>query len=368
VTAEQSRPFDACIPTWTREADRALGSAMREARFLGAVTPQGGRTVAEVVASFEAGDARSPEWTYAPLDPARATAVAVALEAIADALTQREPSPLANAYATRARELAVEGLLSSEAGTPSFATRARERFVPESGSEASALAEAWVSAEEPEPACDCTSDGDEPSSLASRLREEIGKHRLPFRVVVSASLAPLAATGDRVILVAAGRAIAHVDVERTVLHEVEGHVRPRLRASTLSPGLFAIGTAGGADDQEGLALTLEERHGFLVGARRRELAWRHRAVLAMDDGATFVDTVRTLVARDGAPLTRAVAAAARAFRGSAGETPGLGRERVYLAAFVRVASHLHARPADEAVLASGQVAVDAIDALSAHAR
>ena len=356
------------VPTWTRDADRALGGAMREVHLLNAVTPRGGVTLAEIVASFEAGDARSPEWAYASVDSARSAAVAVALESIADALTSREPSLLAGAYAARARELALEAQIASEAGTRGFAARARERFMPETPGAASKLAEAWVSSQDPEFAADCTSDGDEASSLASRLREEIGRRLLPFRVVVSPSLTPLAATGEHVILVAAGRAIARVDVERTVLHEIEGHVRPRLRASTLSPGLFAIGTARGADDQEGLALVLEERHGFLVGARRRELALRHRAVTAMDDGATFVETVRTLVARDGASIPRAVAAAARAFRGSAGETAGLGRERIYLSAFARVGSHLRARPEDEAVLASGQVAIEAIATLAPHAR
>jgi hypothetical protein len=36
---------------------------------------------------------------------------------------------------------------------------------------------------------------------------------------------------------------------------------------------------------------------------------------------------------------------------------------VYLAAYVRVKERLLARPEDEAVLASGQVAVDAVDAV-----
>ena len=354
------------VPTWTRDADRVLGSALREVPLLAAVTPRGGMTQAEIVASFEAGQPRSPGWTYAPLDPERGSAIAAALDSIGDALAHHEPSVLARAYAARAYELALEALLATEVGTAGFAARARLRFAPDATDEATKLAEAWVRETEPEPTIDCTSDGEEPTSLASRLREEIGKHLFPFRVLVSPSLAPLAATGQRVVLVAAGRTVARVDVERTVLHELEGHVRPRVRASILSPGLFAVGSARGADDQEGLALLYEERHGFLVGARRRELALRHRAVLAMDDGATFVETVQALVSRDHAPLGRAVAAASRAFRGSAGETAGLGRERVYLSGFARVAACVRARPVNEVVLASGQVAVDAVDALARY--
>jgi hypothetical protein len=253
-------------------------------------------------------------------------------------------------------------------GTREFAARAKERFEPRrAGSgEASALAASWVGADvEPAPSDRvCTSDGPEPSSLASRLRQEIGRLRLPYRVVPSSHLAALAATGDRVILVATGRKLTAVDVERTVLHEIQAHVLPRYRASTLLPGLFSIGTARGNDDQEGLAITLEDRHGFLVGARRRELALRHRAVEAMDAGATFVDAVRTLLERDGASVPRAVVACERAFRGSSGETAGLGRERVYLSGYVRVSARLRERPDDERVLASGQVAVDAVDVLA----
>jgi hypothetical protein len=45
--------------------------------------------------------------------------------------------------------------------------------------------------------------------------------------------------------------------------------------------------------------------------------------------------------------------------------PGLGRERVYLESLVRVRAHLEAHPEDEPVLASGQVALDALGAIRA---
>ena len=255
-------------------------------------------------------------------------------------------------------------LLCADVGRPAFAARARVRFPPEGpDSEASRLACAWIAEPAPAPPPDTSTDGAEPSSLASRLREEIGRRRAPFRVVVADGLAPLAATGDRTVWVTAGRAVSREDVERTVLHEVEGHVMPRFRASTLAARIFAIGTARGTDDQEGLALVFEERHGFLRGARRRELALRQRAIEAMDAGGSFVDVVRALIDRDGAPIASAVAAAERAFRGSAGETAGLGRERVYLAGYARVTERLKGRSEDEKVMASGQVAVEAVEAL-----
>jgi hypothetical protein len=354
-------------PGWVREADRALAYATAEAPLLAYATPRAGLTRAAIITAFEKGEPRSPRWEYAQLEAERAQTIAAALESMAGVLGRREPAPLAQAYAARARETALEGILSSIMGAREFGARAKERFEPgRAGSaEASALAAAWVTTEVEAAPSDrvCTSDGHEASSLASRLRQEVGRLRLPYRVVPSSHLAALAATGDRVILVATGRKLTTVDVERTVLHEIQAHALPRHRASTLLPGLFAIGTARGNDDQEGLALALEERHGFLVGARRRELALRHRAVEAMDAGATFVEAVRTLLERDGASIPRAVVACERAFRGSDGETAGLGRERVYLSGYVRVAARLRERPGDERVLASGQVAVDAIEVL-----
>jgi hypothetical protein len=347
-----------------RDADRALAKAMRELPFLSAATPRAGLTRAELVKAFEAGAPREPDWRYQPLDPARADDAVRSLEGLAAELEASGAGALGGLYAARARELASEARIAAAVGGPGLVAAARARFVPEGAdSEASTLARAWVADPAPAPAADTTTDGNDPGSLASRLREEIGKRRLPFRVVVADGLAPLAATGDHTVWVAAGRALGREDVERTVVHELLGHVVPRATAASLSARIFAIGTARGTDDQEGLALVYEERHGFLRGARRRELALRHRAIEAMDGGATLIDVVRTLVTRDGAPTSVAVAAAERAFRGSAGRTPGLGRERVYLSAYARVKAHLSARPADEAVLASGQVALDAIEIL-----
>jgi hypothetical protein len=61
----------------------------------------------------------------------------------------------------------------------------------------------------------------------------------------------------------------------------------------------------------------------------------------------------------GVEVTEAVIVTERAFRGSDGTFPGLGRERVYLESFLRVGSHLTAHPEDERVLAAGQISVDA---------
>jgi hypothetical protein len=148
-----------------------------------------------------------------------------------------------------------------------------------------------------------------------------------------------------------------------VLHEIEGHARPRTRSLEAESTLFSAGTARGVDDQEGRALLLEARAGLLGPRRRRQLAARHRAVTAMLEGASFADVSKALIDVHGLDASDAVVVAERAFRGGDGERPGLGRERVYLESFVRVRAHLERHPEDEQVLECGQVAVDAVDTL-----
>jgi len=66
----------------------------------------------------------------------------------------------------------------------------------------------------------------------------------------------------------------------------------------------------------------------------------------------------------GLDAARGVAVAERVFRGSHGSSPGLGREHVYLEAFVRVRDRLDSAPDDERALSAGQVSLDAIASLA----
>jgi hypothetical protein len=269
----------------------------------------------------------------------------------------------------RAHELSVEAGLCAAAGTSDVGRLSGERFpTPDTcvARAASDLCARWL-AETPQPATEealVASDSDDPRSLLSRMRARIGALRLPFSVVARSALAPLAATGERVIFIATGRLLGKRDTLRTVLHEIEGHARPRARAKLATLTLFRIGTARGTDDQEGRALLLEERAQLLDARRRRQLAVRHRCVEAMRMGGKFDDVVRMLVDEHGIDATDAVIVAERAFRGSDGKNMGLGRERVYLESLVRVRAHLELHPEDEAVLACGQVSVDAAAVLA----
>jgi hypothetical protein len=347
--------------------EKLLTRGSREVQVLAALAPLDAPAErARLVEALRSGGDLQPRWRYTPVahDELRR-----ALEA-AERLLEVEASghPLASVHLERVRELALEAALCGAAGTPVVASLARQRFAPPDLScerQASALCAAWLEElpqEDTSPRI--VSDDPDPRSLLSCLRAEVGRLRLPFAIVVQKALAPLAATGDQVILVAPGRPMTEDDVARTVLHEIEGHALPRARALQAPLALFRVGTARGIDDQEGLALLLELRHGRLGARRRRILAARHRTVEAMLSGATFADGATSLVRDHGLDVAEAVLIAERAFRGGDGRTPGLGRERVYLESFVRVRAHLAARPDDETVLAAGQVALEAIEVLT----
>ena len=364
------------LPPWLVRAERLLIEAVRSVRLLGSVVPRNApQERARILAALEAGHTVSPRWTYARTDH---TLLRKALARAATSLAA-ESHPVAQLYAARARELEVEAALSSEAGTTVLGALARARFrslSPQAAGEATILARKWI-AEGHEALATAdpndteellASDSTAPGSLFTRMREEVGRLGLPFAVVVQPSLSALAATGERHILVAAGRMTRKEDVERTVMHEVEAHAIPRTRAAQARLAIFQIGTARGIDDQEGLALVLEERGNYLKPRRKRELAARHLAVEAMDSGATFADALSALVKEHGLPPAEAVLVAERAFRGGDGTSPGLGRERIYLEAFLRVGDHLAKKPTDEGILTSGQVSLDAIPVLGPMVR
>jgi hypothetical protein len=355
-------------PRWAVAVDPLLVRAARDVQPLAAMTPLDAHAERErLAADLRARRPALPRWTYARRDH---EALRRALDAAEWMLAREREHPLDRLYCARLRELSLEASLCEAAGTTAVARLATERYAhgtTEVTRAASALCAAWLD----EAPCALTegerrtmrSDDPRPASLLSRMRATVGRLRLPFAVVATPALASLAATGENAIFVASGRDVCEEDAERTVLHEVDGHARPRARSSHAELALLRAGTARGVDHQEGRALVLEQRAGYFGARRKRQLAARHRAVEAMLDGATFSDVARRLVDAHGVDELDAVIVAERAFRGGDGVRPGLGRERVYLESFVRVTRHLEEHPDDDAVLSYGQIAIDAIDVL-----
>lgn len=332
----------------------------RSVRLISAVTPTNAEPELERLrTSFARGEPQLPRWKLAARDTSRQ------IERLGE-LARATPhlaEPLRSLCVARLEELGLEIAMVACVGHVAFGRFAAERH-PERSSTAEGLAARWARARVmPDEEERVASDASDRRSLLSQVRAAIGAHRAPFAVRAATGLTALAATGERTVYVAQGRLLSERTARRVTLHEVLGHVMPRVRAERVHP-IFALGTAGGTDDQEGLALVYEERHGALDAARRVELARRHIASAVMCRGADFVEAVRHLRAGDARiSVSEALSIAARVFRGSTGRFPGLGRERVYLPAFLRVRAHLDKDPRAEDVLASGQIAVSAASTL-----
>jgi hypothetical protein len=176
------------------------------------------------------------------------------------------------------------------------------------------------------------------------------------RLEIVVGLVSLAAVADGVVRVRAGARLSERASRRIALHEVEGHVRPRVVGQVLG-GVFAAGAARASEDEEGRAILLEEQAGLLDEARRKELGRRYLAAESLRHGAEFWDTV-TLLGQRGATLDAAVELSTRVHRGG-----GLGRESIYLLGYQRVASALGHRPELLRVLATGRVTLEAAEAL-----
>lgn len=353
----------------SNELDRVLLVAARGVGLLAAMTPTNAAAErARLSAIFSAGGADTPRWTYRP---GPGPAVGQALDAARLALhllsvDRGFDAGLSDLYRARCEELALELSLVENRGCAAFAGLSQTRFGCDDRAATLAGQLAQSPLEAPEETETCLSDGAEPASLLRQVRALVGALRIPFRVEVRRDLVPLAATGDGVILIAEGRPLTASAARRTAIHEVYGHALPRARAAQQPLRLFAVGTAAGVDEQEGYALLLEERAGYLVGRRARELAARHDAVVNMRAGADFGECVRRLRDEHRLPIDSALRTAERAYRGGDGKSAGLGRECVYLASFLRVREYLAREPDDERILGSGQVSVAAAPVLRAY--
>lgn len=356
------------LPNWTSHADEALLSAARGVHLLAACTPSNAQTErARMIEAANRGESVMPSWTYRETPKSD---VRERLENLIEALAKLGEDPLAHIYSARAKELACEAELVESVGSKKLGSLATARFSGDSRSlekKSNALAALWTREKTPDETETRACDSNHPDSLLSLMKKEVGKRALPFRVQVYAPLSSLAATGDGIIYVTASRPISKAAAVRTVLHEIEGHALPRIAASKLDLAIFRIGTARGTDDQEGLALCIEERAGFLVGERKRDLAARALAVSAMRNGADFSEIVTLLKTTHERSSEKSVSIAERIFRGSDGTRAGLGRESIYLEAFVRVKDHLAKFPEAERVLASGQVSIESCAALTSYA-
>jgi hypothetical protein len=340
-----------------QNTQQLLRRAEAEIRLIDRAQPKNAVPEREaLIVDYGAGRQRTPNFEYAaapPLGQLR-TALAGAAKAIGGL------GALGAAYAARALELECEAEAAEQIGTPEFAACCARRYPLESSPDAYAAdgwAARWIHAPDRAPGkLHRSDDRADPESLICAL--ERATEGLPVRVQVRNQTAA-AAVGEGFVGVRAGLWHSSEDVTRIVLHEIEGHVRPRVLAQREKLGLFRVGSAKSSDDEEGRALLLERGAGVLEGARRRELARRHLAARAVRSGASFQEIVRLLLGL-GQDITSAVEAACRALRGG-----GLAREYVYLVSLARVTRAFEAEPELEGYFEHGRVSVDAARACRA---
>jgi len=309
-----------------------------------------------LIVDYGAGRARAPNFRYDP--PPALGALRSALSAAASAIGGL--GALGAAYAARALELLREAEAAEQVGTAQFAACCARRYPLESSLDADAAdawAARWIQAPDvAQTVLHRSDDRADPESLICAL--ERAAEGLPVRVQIR-NQAAAASVGEGFVGVRAGLWHSRETVTRIVLHEIEGHVRPRVLAQREALGLFRVGSAKSSEDEEGRALLLERGAGVLEGARRRELAARHLAARALRSGASFQEIVKQLIGL-GQNIASSVEAACRALRGG-----GLGREYVYLVSLARVARAFEAEPELESYFEHGRVSVEAARACRA---
>ncbi len=284
-----------------------------------------------------------------------------ALAALAEMPTPQESRWLL--LQERTRELVLEAELADAFGQPQFVTLAARRF-PRPRGELAEECTSFVhrfaySPAESSPELVPSDDLRSAHSLASLLGRAVGALRLPLAVRVERNLASTAAVTAGAILVREGVPLTKEASLRIAAHELLAHALPRWCASQCGEPLLRVGTAGATEGEEGRALLVEERLGLRSRDRCAELAWRHCVAEAVRDGAEWADLMRRLAAFD-VPVDRSVAMGLRALRGG-----GLGRDLVYLPAYLSVRRAFAEKPALESWFECGRVGLAAAQVLAA---
>jgi hypothetical protein len=351
VNVRRARP----LPEPLERAAWLLRRSEAEVALLDRVRPLNwSAELARLLAAARAGRATKPAFEYAPRPELRE--LRQRLSALGSRLDAGDAEQ--RLLGERARELELEAALCEHVADAEFKRLAAERFpLPAEPGHVQDSARALLSerASTPELAGELlhiSDDARDPSSLWSQVRRQLGQELGEVRVLAVAGLVSLAAVAEGVVRIRAGQPLSASTARRIALHEVEGHVRPRARGQRLG-GVFMAGAASASEDEEGRAILLEQRAGFLVSSRRRELARRYLAAESVRQGADFWETLG-LLDELGGELPASVELASRVHRGG-----GLGRELVYLTGYLRVKAAFEADPERERVMKCGRLSLSA---------
>lgn len=289
------------------------------------------------------GKYRDPDFVYPSVDTLCLLRSEDSLSRARDSLLGAVPSLLGTLLLGRIAELTLEAEMVKSVGTERVRTLSAQRypFSSEELSEAGKLSEHWLAFSE------AASEPAQEVQLSSYLRARCLELGIEAKVVES-SLSAVCGVGGTTVYVRRGAAVSEGEARRIFVHEIEGHLLPRLRAESL-PAPYRIGTEGCLEDEEGRAILLEERAGTLGPERSRALAVRHQVAVSVLEGAEEA-TAERLARRVSAELLSECLC--RALRGG-----GLCRERVYLPGYVRVKRALEEAPEIETLMSVGRISV-----------
>ena len=265
-------------------------------------------------------------------------------------------------FGARAQELALDAELVQAVGTEQFAALAMRRFAlppPLMREAVDGCVEGFlrITFESSTAPLHRSNDRADERSLYSILFRQLQALGLKASILVEPQLPTVAATGIGSISIRPNDWLSELDARRIAAHEILGHLLPRENALK-AHGILVCAPACASGDEEGRALYIEERLGLMDSARKHELGLRHRACALSREGAGFVEVVRVLRGL-GASVRSAISVAVRCFRGSgtAGSRAlgsGLGREIIYLPAYLAVRHAFEEIPELEGWFESGR--------------
>jgi hypothetical protein len=306
--------------------------------------------------------------------PPELSSLAVKLESAAHwAETGMEFGPL---IAARARELLLEARLAMTVGSPLFATLAAERhplpsiLLPGDLLPTPMLRSAALRRVEPSPTRNLNTredngpsvrsdDEQHPQSLWCVLQALAQENGVDLALRRAPGLVSRAAAGCGAIFIKPGIGLEPREAQRIAQHEFFGHLLPYLNAAEQSCSLLRVGSAQGLEAEEGRAILLEARGGWLDASRLRELELRHVAAVLTRQEMDPVQVCRALSGQ-GCCMSEATSITLRVSRGG-----GLCRELGYLVALKEVTETLHNSPFLENYLECGSIDTQAAAALAA---
>jgi uncharacterized protein (TIGR02421 family) len=346
------------------ELDARLREVSEAATRLPSLVARGGREErARLVEAHRLGRRFVPSWST-PADPV----APAARHALAHARRLAGDGTLGASYRARLDELELELDLRDALGSPRtvralarrrWPTGASRPFASKSGPTLREVADALLDEVAPEEDERPSVPASGPGSLQERMLALASRAGLTIKVSIEPGLVARAAAGERTVFLADTR-FGEREARRLAVHEVLGHLVAAANARSQPLALLSVGTAGAFEDQEGLALCLEELAGLLDARRVRTFAARVLATDAVHEGADPNDVVALLVGERGLGVDDAIAITERSFRGG-----GLTRDASYLFGWMRVRRAL--RRADTTIdeLRWGKVGLDALPALRA---